>query len=518
ENSTIKQLSELIQKKDKKHYTVINKAENKKYYKASSAEKRMFALWETDKHSIVYNLPIMIELTEELDICKVEEVLNEIVRRHEALRTSFHVVDGELVQRVHDKWNLEFNYKKLQKKEALLYMKRFIKPFDLTRAPLVRCSLITYEDKNIILLDVHHIVADGVSVGLIRKEFKKLYKGEKLEKPVLQYKDYSEWQTDPLNQETSIKQEQYWLNRLNGELPILNIETDYERPRVKSFEGSRINFTIDKMLTAKLRTIAKETGTTLYMVLLAVYNVMLSKYSNQEDIIVGTAESGRSYADLENTVGMFVNTVALRNFPESYKTFREFLEEVKYNTLKDFDNTDYQFENLTQKLALKRDASRNPLFDVMFTFESMDYGFGGNEEIGELKLLESEINISKFDLTLTAVEVNEHITFNLEYCSKLFKRETAERMGEHYTNLLHNVASKLEVALYRLEMISEKEKYKLLNVFNDSAVEYPKDKTIHQLFEEQVEKTPEHIAVVCDSEKLTYRELNEKSNSLARVL
>ncbi|MCU4825161.1 amino acid adenylation domain-containing protein, partial [Bacillus cereus] len=401
ENSTIKQLSELIQKKDKKHYTIINKAENKKYYKASSAEKRMFALWETDKNSIVYNLPIMIELTEELDICKVEEVLNEIVRRHEALRTSFHVVDGELVQRVHDKWNLEFNHKKLQKKEALLYMKKFIKPFDLTLAPLIRCSLITYENKNIILLDVHHIAADGVSVGLIRKEFKKLYKGEKLEKAVLQYKDYSEWQIDSLNQETSIKQEQYWLNRLSGELPILNIQTDYERPRVKSFEGSRINFTLDKMLTTKLRTIAKETGTTLYMVLLAVYNVMLAKYSNQEDIIVGTAESGRSYADLENTVGMFVNTVALRNFPESHKTFREFLEEVKYNTLKDFDNTDYQFENLTQKLALKRDASRNPLFDVMFTFESMDYGFSGDEEIDELKLLESEINISKFDLTLT---------------------------------------------------------------------------------------------------------------------
>ncbi|MED3511767.1 condensation domain-containing protein, partial [Bacillus velezensis] len=265
---------------------------------------------------------------------------------------------GDVVQIIHDRWELEFDYQKLPSDGIRPYVKQFIRPFHLDKAPLIRAGLITYEDRNLLLLDVHHIAADGVSVGIIRKEFNALYAGHKLKQPPLQYKDYSEWQVSSGTKEALKEQEEYWLKRLRGDLPILNLQTDYERPRVKSFEGSRISFTADERLTSSLKSVAKETGTTLYMVLLAVYNVMLSKYSGQQDVIIGTAESGRSDTELENTVGMFVNTVAIRNFPEEHKTFRAFLEEVKHHTLKDFENTDYQFENIVQKLGVKRDSSR----------------------------------------------------------------------------------------------------------------------------------------------------------------
>ncbi|WP_274542371.1 amino acid adenylation domain-containing protein [Bacillus velezensis] len=215
---------------------------------------------------------------------------------------------------------------------------------------------------------------------------------------------------------------------------------------------------------------------------------------------------------------MFVNTVAIRNFPEEHKTFRAFLEEVKHHTLKDFENTDYQFENIVQKLGVKRDSSRNPLFDVMFTFESKDYGFGGNEETAESNLLVSEVNISRFDLTLTAMETDEGVNFQLEYCNHLFRKDTVERMGAHYTRLLQQVVSEPDTAICRLNMITDDEKHKLLYVFNDTAADFPHNKTIHQLFEEQAEKTPERIAAVYENNKVTYKELNERSNSLARTL
>jgi hypothetical protein len=319
------------------------------------------------------------------------------------------------------------------------------------------------------MVDFHHIVVDGVSSSILLKEFMELYKGENLVEPALQYKDYSEWQNS-LEEKGGIKeQEEYWLKRLEGEVPVLNIQTDYERPRVKSYEGNRINFTIDKELTYKLNKIAKDTGTTLYMVLLGAYNVLLSKYSGQEDIIVGTAHAGRSQADLDSVVGMFVNTVALRNYPKGSKSFREFLEEVKNNTLRDFENTDYQFENLINKLDIKRDSSRNPLFDVMFVLENIDFNL---KEVSEkVEQIISEFNISKFDLTLTAVETGSGISFSLEYCSKLFKNETIKSMNEHFVNILNQIVSDINTIISNIQIISlEKRTFYINNMNKDNDI------------------------------------------------
>ncbi|OKP97904.1 non-ribosomal peptide synthetase [Paenibacillus sp. P46E] len=519
EHSTIQRLGSLISSLERQEYASITQAASQPYYTASSAEKRMYALWEMDKQSIVYNVPVVLEFQEALEDARVEAVLNEIVQRHEALRTHFEVVNGEVVQYIHESWKLDFTGEALHEGEVEEAIRTFVTPFDLSEAPLLRSRLLRCgAAKSILLLDVHHIVMDGISIGVFIREFQALYEGAVLEAPVLQYKDYSEWQNSRNGQEVMNREEDYWLERLSGELPLLNLHTDEERPRVKQFEGDRIHFEAGAELTAALQRVARETGTTIYMVLLAIYNVMLWKYTGQEDIIVGTVESGRSHSELQETMGMFVNTVALRNYPAGSRTFREFLEEVKRHTLADFEHTHYQFEKVIQKLNLKSDTSRNPLFDVMFVLENLDYGLKTNVEQAKIKLIEPMADIAKFDLTLTAKEANDNLDFSLEYCSRLFSKATVMRMGEHYTRLLAEVAATPDKELGGLDMITDQEKQMLLNVFNTAPTAYPKDKTIQELFEEQVDRTPDLLAVVCGDQALTYKELNEQANSLASVL
>ncbi|ETT37866.1 bacitracin synthetase 3, partial [Paenibacillus sp. FSL R7-269] len=456
---------------------------------------------------------------EALDAVRTEGVLKEIVQRHEVLRTHFGVVYGEVVQYINDSWKLDFTSRGVSEADAEAAICSAVSPFDLSQAPLLRARLLQCgEAKSILILDVHHIVLDGTSIGIFVREFKALYEGKLLESPPFQYKDYSEWQNRMNGQEALSRDERYWLERLSGELPLLNLRTDKERPRVKQFEGSRIHFEAGAELTAALLQVARDTGTTLYMVLLAVYNVLLWKYTGQEDIIVGTVESGRSHSELQEMMGMFVNTVALRNYPAGDRTFREFLEEIKQYTLADLEHTAYQFEKIVKKLNLKSDTSRNPLFDVMFVLENLDHGLNADNAQAKISLIEPMAEVAKFDLTLTAQELGGNLSFSLEYCSRLFNQTTVQRMADHYICLLAEAVSKPDQELDGLDMLSHQEKDLLLDVFNGSPSDYPMNRTIHELFEEQVNRTPAQVAVVCGSQAVTYKELNEQANSLASVL
>ncbi|WP_291583726.1 non-ribosomal peptide synthetase, partial [Clostridium sp. UBA6640] len=312
--------------------------------------------------------------------------------------------------------------------------------------------------------------------------------------------------------------EEYWINRFSDEIPVLNMPTDYERPAIQSFEGDSVSFEVNEDTTLKLRKLTKETGTTMHMVLISAFNIILSKYSGQEDIVIGTPIAGRPHADIQNIIGMFVNTLALRNKPEGDKKYIDFLKEVKENSLKAYENQSYQLEILVENLNLRRDTSRNPLFDVMFNM--VDTVTSRDIKLDDivLKAYSNGNKISKFDLTLNAVESDIKIIFSIEYCSKLFKKETIERLGSHYVRILDNIVSNKEIKLREVNLLSESERNQILYEFNDTKVDYPKEKTIHELFETQVEKTPENIAIVFEGKKLTYRELNERANSLARVL
>ena len=515
---TIKELAEYIKEAYKNIYSGIEAVEEKKYYSVSSAQKRMYILNQMERSSSIYNIPGVVVIEGKLDREKLEESFRQLVGRHEAFRTYFDTVEGEPVQKVLREAGFKIEYKECNECESEVAVKEFIRPFDLGKAPLIRVGLIKIgERRHILVVDMHHIISDGTSMGIIIKEFTSLYNGESLPELRIQYKDFSEWQNKLFRSEKINKQEEYWLKVFEGEIPVLDMPTDYPRPSIQNFEGDRINFEIGEELTARLKNLSSKIGATLYMTLLGGYNILLSKYSGEEDIVVGTPIAGRPHADLHGIIGMFVNTIAMRNYPEGSKTVEEFLKEVKENSLRAYENQDYQFEELVEKLEIKRDLSRNPLFDVMFVLQNEDLG---DLEIEGLKLkpYEYENTTAKFDITLNAAEVGDKVVFSLEYCTKLYKKETIERLGRHYIKLLDGICEKPYGKIVDLEILSEEERRTLLHDFNNTAAEYPKDKTIHELFEEQVEKTPDNIAVVYEDNQLTYRKLNQKANQLARVL
>lgn len=354
-------------------------------------------------------------------------------------------------------------------------------------------------------------------MAILVNEFAVLYAGRQLEPMRIQYKDFAEWQKAFLQSDLLKQQEAYWLGQMAGEVPVLNLPTDYARPTVQSLEGDRLSTVLNRELTAELQKIAQATGSTLYMVLLAAVNILLARYSGQEDILVGSPIAGRPHPDLDKVIGMFVNTLVMRNKPEGSRTFSEFLQEVRFNALKAYENQDYQFEELVDKLDLKRDLGRNPLFDVMFVMQNMD-----NEQLNleDLKLIphQFESKTAKFDLTIFATETAGEMALEFEYSSRLFKRETVARLIGHFANILQSIAGNTGVKLSAIEMLSLAEKDQLLYAFNDTYADYPRDKTIHALFEEQVSKVSDQVAVMGNGRTLTYGELNARANRLARAL
>ncbi len=348
-------------------------------------------------------------------------------------------------------------------------------------------------------------------------EFMNLYKGKDLPEPEFQYKDFAAWQNELSEKGIIAKQGGYWLDLFKGEIPVLNMPIDHKRPPVRSYEGDNIVFEASKRITENMGRIASESGTTMFMVLLAAYNLLLFKYSGQKDIIVGTPVSGRSHKDTEKIVGMFVNTVAMRNYPSADKTFGGFLEEVKSNALKAYENQDYQFEELVDELKLERNVSRNPIFDTMLVYQNV-----GSSEIQldglVMKPLEFKNNVSQFDMTLRVIEGDGKLTFDLGYSTKLFYKDTMERLSGHLLSILERIAANPHIKLADIEIMTEKEKELVLKSFNKTCRGYDTSKTIHEVFEKNVKRVPENIALESEGESLTYRQLNSSANSLANLL
>jgi fengycin family lipopeptide synthetase D len=537
---TIRELSDILKRVVEEKFIPIEPAEEKGYYTLSSAQKRLYFLQQMDLESTAYNISQIVLLEGEIDMKRLENTFNKLIARHESLRTSFLIVDDIPVQKIHDPITLKLqcHEKEVEVKEGD-QIHHFIRPFELSTAPLICVSLIkTGETKHLLIVDMHHIISDGVSQNLLIQNFVTLYKREDLPGLRLQYKDYSQWQNCDNQKKVSKQQKEYWLKEFAGHVPILNLPVDYLRPGVQSFEGSALDFEIGIEETKALNNLAKKEATTLFVVLLTVFNILLSKISNQQDIIIGTPVAGRKHADLEHIIGMFVNTLAVRNFPINEKRVTEFLREVNENTLNAFENQDYPFEELVEQVEIDRDVSRNPLFEVMFVFQNMDFP---KVEIAGLKIspYKHKSRRSKFDLGLSAVEAEEKLLFSFEYCTKLFKQGTIEKFISFYKKIISSILNNANKQISQLEIISEQEKKQILFDFNDTEVEYPQDKTIHELFAEQVNRTPDNIAVVGETHQLhekepsegtgrlvplpvlmsiTYKELNERSNHLAHLL
>ncbi len=529
---TIKELAEIIALTDERKvgYSEIKPVEEKKhyptgFYPASSAQKRLYILNELEDITTAYNMPMMLIIEGGMDSERLENAFERLIERHESLRTSFRNVAGEPVQQIFE--SIEFSIQRLEvqgqkdlDQELQRLVNEFVRPFDLSTAPLFRVGLIQLaedEERKFLIFDMHHIISDGVSMEILIKEVIALYEDQELADLRIQYKDFTAWQNDLFNSEKVRREEEYWLKVFNTgeEIPVLNLPTDYSRPAVMNFAGDKIEFVLEMKDAEKLSRLARETGTTLYMILLAAYTILLAKYSGQEDIIVGSPIAGRPHADLENIIGMFVNTLTMRNNPAGEKLFNEFLDEVKENALRAYENQDYQFEMLVEKLNLERNLSRNALFDTMFALQNISNYEDALSDDLKLKPFKLSNKISKFDLSLFASEIKKGIEFTFEYSTNLFKKPTIERMARHFINLLEKIGANPAIQIAKIEMISTEEKEELLFGFNNTLAEYPKDKTLHQLFEEQVERTFERTALIFNDQQMTYRELNQRSNQLA---
>ncbi|HLP60245.1 MAG TPA: condensation domain-containing protein, partial [Candidatus Deferrimicrobium sp.] len=367
---TIKGLAEYIRSAKEEAFFAVEAAEEREYYPLSSAQRRLYLLQQMDLNSVVYNMPLIMMLDKEIAKDHLERIIRQIIQRHESFRTSFETVNEELVQKVHHDVDFDIEYYELETIDQATGVGAFISKFDLSRAPLLRVKIITLAgNKYILIVDMHHIISDGFSMDILLREFPALYEGEQLPPLRIQYKDYTYWQNSETVKAKIKDQEEFWMKELRGDIPILDLPFDYPRPQVQSFQGSFLNFAFNREETLLLKKAALERGVTLYLLLVTLFDIFLYKLSGQEDIVLGTPIAGRRHADLQAIVGMFVNTLLLRNFPSGGKNFVEFLEEVKIRTLRAFENQDYQFEDLVEKIAVGRDPGRNPLFDVMFTWQ-----------------------------------------------------------------------------------------------------------------------------------------------------
>ena len=437
------------------------------YYPVSSSQKGIYLSEQIGNVGISYNVPSVMCINGKFDIEKAREVLVKITYRHDAFRTFFDIVNGEIVQKIEDNAIIDFTCHINVTKDIDELIYEFIKPFDLSVVPLFRVSYISCQlGKQYLLFDMHHIIFDGISANIIVKEFLSLYNGDSLPPQELQYKDFVIWQKKYLQSEEIINQEKYWLNQLSGELPELSLPYDYKRPDKKSYNGHMISFSLSKEETYTLDKYAKANKSTLYMVLLAVYNVLLYKYTKQEDIIIGTPITGRNHPDVENLVGVFINTLPLRNFPKDNKTFDTFLQEIKENVLQAFNNQDYQFESMVEKVYKPKGENKHPIFDTMLIMQNIEYPLLNTEEI-TLIPYKFMNHSAKFDVKIEAFNRNETLYFTLDYCTDLFDKETIIAFANNYVYLLKNIITNSKMFLKDISLVGKNKSSILFDFNND---------------------------------------------------
>ena len=517
-------LVELKEKKDEiitvlkkykkgKTFTNISCTEKKDYYPVSSAQKRLYLIQQMDLNSLAYNITIEIKLEKGVDKKHIKSIFEKLINRHESFRTSFHLNGEKPVQKIHEKVEFKLEQYTIEKGNANIIRDQFVRVFDLSNAPLIRVAILEIKGEGCFLLvDKHHIISDGVSQNILEKEFQTLYIGGTLSPLHLQYKDFSEWQNIREQKQKIKEQELFWINKFKDNIPLLNLPLDYVRPAIKSHEGASINFFLNQKEIENIKSFAKDNGLTLNMTLLSAFKIFISKLSNQEDIVIGTPIAGRNHNDLENIVGMFVNTLAIRSIVDKNDSLKVFVSKLKQNTLEAFDNQSYQFDSLVDKISINRSTSHNPVFDVAFSF--FDQAEIRTNNLNDFKENEHIICKSKFDLVLTVFNYNGKLLLNFEYCTNLFKPDTIDRFIKYLKRVIWQLPG-TDKTISEIKLSGNEEKELILNAFNNNKLEYPKNRSICQLFEEQVENNPDAIAIVYNDTQFTYSVLNEKSGLLA---
>ncbi len=509
----------------------IEPVPEQEHYELSNAQQRLWVLAQLAEGSVAYNFPLYFSLEGKLDREAFEKTLHQLIQRHESLRTSFITVDGEPRQKIHDTIDFKVCFQDLTAQAQAETVAReqaneeTLKPFDLEKGPLLRTSLLKLSDnKHFMLFTMHHIISDGWSINVIIREFIQLYKafhnGNAISLPPLrfQYRDYAHWQNRQLQGGALSSHRSYWHQQLAGDIPVLDLPTDFTRPSLQTFNGNELSFSLSAEQNNLLQALCRQQNVSLFMILTAVVKALLYRYTGQEDIIIGSPIAGRNYADLEDQVGYYVSTLALRDRINGKMLFKTFLQQVKQTAVAAYDNQIYPFDQLINELKLHRDMSRSPLFDVMVILQNASGELEQSVEGLLMCPVTPESKSSKLDVTFHFNEREQGLFYSIEYNTDLFLEERIQRMGNHIHALIESVLVDASQPINQLNIMTEAEQKQLLYDFNNTAAASSDEKTLIDLFEIQVEKTPDAIAIRFEDQKLTYKELNIRANQLAHYL
>ncbi|MBL6449167.1 amino acid adenylation domain-containing protein [Fulvivirga sp. 29W222] len=528
---TITQLAQKINEvKEKEDFKSIPLLPALPHYELSHAQKRLWIMSQYEQSSTAFNIHSAYEITGDLNTEIFQQVIKDLVIRHEVLRTTFVTVDNEPKQKVNAFDDLEFNFNnedvsgEPDDKVNGWVRKEAATVFDLEKGPLARFTLFDRGDHSFIFsFTIHHIISDAWSLQLLINEAFELYNaylsGEESPLPSLkvQYKDFAHWQNELLENNVKIdKHKAFWLENLSGDLPVLDLPTDFPRPVYKTYSGGVVKSFIDDELMDKLEALAKQHKASLFMALLGITKVMFYKYSGQKDIIIGTPVAGREHSDLDNQVGFYINNIVLRSQFENEDSFNSLLEKLKTTTLNAFDHQLYPFDRLVEDLNIPRVTSKSPIYDVALVLLNLDIEKKDNEMSGiTLDTYDSGFHQSALDIRMVFEKSEGGYYMMFEYNSDLFREETIHRMVGHFKQLIAAALEAPSKAIGTLSYLADDEVQDLMHIKNNTSRDFEVPACIHALFEAQVQKTPQAQAIVYNDQVLTYSEVNEKANSLA---
>ncbi len=508
----------------------ISPAPKSNYYSLSNAQKRIWFLHQMNPKDTSYNTYGSYELKGDVNISLIVKVFNHLVERHSSLRTVFKMVDGKPVQQIKDNLTIDIpivNHMHLDEKKQEIALLKLVeeaasKPFDLEKGPLIDGMVVKREkDSFILLVRMHHIITDGWSWKIWEKEFLECYNAYKynrssLSKPLqIQYVDFAHWQSTSLENGDFSSDEDYWLEKLSGELPILELPTDYPRPPIQTFDGKTKSIEVNKETFQQLKNICNETDSTLYMSSIAILSVLLARISGQKDFIIGSPVAGRPEMELENLIGLFINTLPIRLQIQGNPKFKDFLKQVKQDLLEAYNHQNYPFDVLVEKINPDRDLSRTPIFSVLSQLnhyeeknEARDFSF---------KSISFERNTTNFDLVINFLDLQDNLKIDIQYNVNLFKEYTIERMLTSIQALIEEIVENPDKPIYHIGLI-DRDQYQLLDEWNNTTRELDRNVLTHQLFERQVRKIPNKTAVICDGQTYSYKQLNQRANGIAQLL
>lgn len=499
------------------------------FYPCSSAQKRLCFLQQFAKGNTAYNMPMIHYLGETVQTENLRSAFQSLILRHESLRTFFVQVEGEIVQKIAANVHFTIEEHECSMPELPGYVQGFVRPFILSEAPLLRVSLVRLKAKGVLLLiDIHHILSDGISQQVLISDFFRFYRGGTLPPLRIQYKDFAVWQNSEEAHTRFEPQRAYWKSELAGTLPKFNFPADRARPPLFTFRGNNVHYVIPEALTEKIDSFNRNNRCTLQMTFLAVLNILYHKYNGQNDMITGLGISGRRFEELASVAGMFVNTLPVRNVLDKEQPFAAFHREVMKKSVSAFDNQDIQFEEMVEMVRTERDPSRNPIFDAALFVQNFEESAapashipGDNDISGEIRntITESMAKAAKLDMAWFVTQKNNTIIINLEYYSEIYERETMLRLLQHLTNIFEIVLNNPAVRIKDICLLKDDEQSVILSGFSPGRMQhYPPETTVHLLFDQQCLLTAEKIAVSDETGHYTYRQLKEESETLAGFL